>query len=372
MRLTVTTNYRVAFFIFYLLILSLNLSVNYVNFPFLQSEKVNIERITTVLVFSIFLFDVVKNYKISLFKLYSLFIFFIFVLYKLVFGDEFSINYTAISFVLLCLLVKEKDERFIIFISKFKFIFIFFIIFLSYIKVIPSIDIIKQNKDVLSSLGFLHTNGLGIMALGALIDLALINEYRNKVYTLNILFALAFSIVIFFLSGSRTSFILSILVVGVMLCHSFLNKIEVNSFIKLLIFIIILSLGFSPFFYIEDNDIWSRLNEVFNQRLFLGNLYLNTFGINMFPVEVYQLFLEREYDVLPYFNDNTYIAQLISSGWLFTILFNFMILGVFLKYKYSLYYFSLLSIVLLSMIVESSGYNIFLFSVFHFLYFRKK
>ncbi|MDG2945455.1 hypothetical protein P7M32_03290 [Bisgaard Taxon 10/6] len=243
---------------------------------------------------------------------------------------------------------------------------------MSYVNIIPSVDIIKQNGDVLSSLGFLHTNGLGIMGLGALIDLALINEYRNKVPKLNILLVFCVSIFFFYLSGSRTSFILSILVVGVMLFSSFLRKIETKLFTKLLVFIIIQLLAFSPLFYIENNDIWDKLNVIFNQRLFLGNLYLNTFGINMFPVEVYQLFLEREYDILPYYNDNTYIAQLISSGWFFVLLFNLMVLGILLKHKYSLYYFSLLSIVLLSMIIESSGYNIFLFSVFHFMCFRKK
>ena len=95
--------------------------------------------------------------------------------------------------------------------------------------------------------------------------------------------------------------------------------------------------------------------------MFLGNFYINEYGIGYFPQHIEQLYLKREFDVVPYYNDNTFLLII------------FLLLNIFLLYKqrskeYSLYVVFLVVISLVSMIFESNGYNVFLYSPLLFIF----
>lgn len=347
------------------------LCMTYVNIDIDYQARVSANRFIFILLLAIFLLKILYSLRIRKEEIFSLLVLGCFLSLKVIYGDNFSVEYNTLIFLIAGYLLGSDNTDFLIALITSKVLLLVSTIVLSNLGYLDSNIIVKQDQSLVYSYGFKHTNGLGSLTLSIIIDVALfIRKKRNNIFFFIIL--CFFSFFIFYISRSKTSLILSVLIIFVIFFNNFLfdffdKSINKNFFSIILVIILIISISL-PYFYQEGVYIWDELNRIFTLRLFLGNFYINEYGIGYFPQHIEQLYLQREFDVVPYYNDNTFLSMILSSG-----IIIFLLLNIFLLYKqrskeYSLYVGFLVVISLVSMIFESNGYNVFLYSPLLFIF----
>lgn len=347
------------------------LYMTYVNIDIDYQARVSVNRFIFILLLAVFLLKILYSLRIRKEEIFSLLVLSSFLSLKVIYGDNFSVEYNTLIFLIAGYLLRANNTDLLIALIASKVLLLISTIVLSNLGYLDSNIIVKQDQSLVYSYGFKHTNGLGSLALSIIIDVALfIRKKRNNIFFFITL--CFFSSFIFYISRSKTSLILSILIIFVIFLNNFLfdffdKSINKNFFSVILMIILIASISL-PYFYQEGVYIWDELNRIFTLRLFLGNFYINEYGIGYFPQHIEQLYLKREFDVVPYYNDNTFLSIILSSG-----IIIFLLLNIFLLYKqrskeYSLYVVFLVVISLVSMIFESNGYNVFLYSPLLFIF----
>ncbi|OOH84921.1 hypothetical protein BMT54_12085 [Pasteurellaceae bacterium 15-036681] len=342
---------------------------NYVNIDLNTVTRMKVNMLILLGFLSIFIFRLSIFKRISKINLLSISILSLFIIFKAIFKDNLPVEYSVLIFILSIGLLNENNIHFIRYLIISKVIFLFFIMLLSQLGYINQSEFIKQDYSIALSYGFIHSNTLGIIGLSIILDLSLLYRY-NRAPKHIILLSIIFICYMYFISKARTSLLLEIGLIIAMILNMRLIKIRCSGVLLVTISLLIILMGIIlPYYFDSNSELWNKLNILFNQRLFLGNLYIDNYGITFFPKAIPQLFLQREYDVIMYYNDNTFLALLLSSG---LFLFSAILCFIFyqqLNGQYSLYYVFILSLTLISMIFESSGYNVFLFTSLFFRYF---
>lgn len=347
--------------------MSIYIVITYVNINIEHHTRISLNFFAFFILLLCFFYKKLLFLKLNKSDLYALLSITLFFILKVIYGEQFSVEYSSLIFMIGAQIFLNTNYSFLKFSILTKIAILVITISLAKLGYIESIEIVKQDYSIVTSQGFRHTNGLGILSLSIIIDIALITHSNNirKIYYLLII---AFIAYIYFISKARTTFLLSFITFVFIIFRNKLNlKVNVN-LLSFFILIVISAGVFLPYFYQSGSDIWDKLNLLFNQRLFLGNLYINEYGISYFPQKIEQLFLQREYDVIMYYNDNSFLASLLSYG-----IIGFFVINLFLLYKQrknncSMYVGILLIICLISMIFESNGYNVFLFSPLLFIF----
>lgn len=204
------------------------------------------------------------------------------------------------------------------------------VVFLSLMRIIPTVGSVRETGEVRTSLGFVHANTLGfiLFIIGLLI---FVDSYevrsRNSFITLLLLTA-----VDFYIANSRTTTLLLLIMDIViatkvfkndMISH-FLNKKWVRNL--LLIFVIAL-IGFTVWFATSYNGSGRllQLNRLLNNRVQNGSYYMSLYGISLFGKNIPEFVLWKD-NFTQLYLDNGYLLMLIKYGVIATVIYVMMIL----------------------------------------------
>ncbi len=204
------------------------------------------------------------------------------------------------------------------------------VVFLSLMRIIPTVGSIRETGEVRMSLGFVHANTLGfiLFIIGLLI---FVDSYevrsRNSFIALLLLTA-----VDFYIANSRTTTLLLLIMDIVistkvfkndMISH-FLNKKWVRNL--LLIFVIAL-IGFTVWFATSYNESGRllQLNKLLNNRVQNGSYYMSLYGISLFGKNIPEFVLWND-NFTQLYLDNGYLLMLIRYGVIATVIYVMMIL----------------------------------------------
>ena len=202
----------------------------------------------------------------------------------------------------------------------------FSIILLSLLNIIDNLSIAMWRNgtlDVRYSLGFGHPNSLHL-ALFILISLYLYCKYE-KIKFIEYIFLLALNLFIYKYSGSRTGFILSILLIVLTLLseNKKIKSILLKLPIPLLLSIVIFS--FSTALLYNKIGLINKLNDILNGRIAYSNYYLTHYGLSLFGKNILN-------DKNALF-DNGYIFLYIQYGIIGVLLILYILLAVCKKIK---------------------------------------
>lgn len=204
------------------------------------------------------------------------------------------------------------------------------VVFLSLMRIIPTVDGVRETGEVRMSLGFVHANTLGfiLFIIGLLI---FVDSYevrsRNSFIALLLLTA-----VDFYIANSRTTTLILLIMDIViatkvfkndMISH-FLNKKWVRNL--LLIFVIAL-IGFTVWFATSYNGSGRllQLNGLLNNRVQNGSYYMSLYGISLFGKNIPEFVLWND-NFTQLYLDNGYLLMLIKYGVIATVIYVMMIL----------------------------------------------
>lgn len=208
-----------------------------------------------------------------------------------------------------------------------RFITFFLIVSLSFFNIIDNNSITmwrNGNLDVRYSLGFGHPNSLHL-ALFILISLYLYCRYEKfKLYDIIFLFTL--NAFIYMYSGSRTGFVLSIILILLTLFskNQKIKSVLLKLPIPLLLTIVIFS--FCTALLYNRIDFMYKLNTIFNGRIAYSNYYLTNYGFSLFGKNILN-------DKNALF-DNGYIFLYIQYGLIGASLILYFILSICKKIKH--------------------------------------
>lgn len=204
------------------------------------------------------------------------------------------------------------------------------VVFLSLMRIIPTVDGVRETGEVRMSLGFVHANTLGfiLFIIGLLI---FVDSYevrsRNSFIVLLLLTA-----VDFYIANSRTTTLLLLIMDIVMatkvfkndMISHFLNKKWVRNL--LLIFVIAL-IGFTVWFATSYNESGRllQLNKLLNSRVQNGSYYMSLYGISLFGKNIPEFVLWKD-NFTQLYLDNGYLLMLIKYGVIATVIYMMMIL----------------------------------------------
>lgn len=204
------------------------------------------------------------------------------------------------------------------------------VVFLSLMRIIPTVGGVRETGEVRMSLGFVHANTLGfiLFIIGLLI---FVDSYavrsRNSFIALLLLTA-----VDFYIANSRTTTLLLLImdiVISIkvfkndMISH-FLNKKWVRNL--LLIFVIAL-IGFTVWFATSYNGSGRllQLNGLLNNRVQNGSYYMSLYGISLLGKNIPEFVLWND-NFTQLYLDNGYLLMLIKYGVIATVIYVMMIL----------------------------------------------
>lgn len=204
------------------------------------------------------------------------------------------------------------------------------VVFLSLIRIIPTVDGVRETGEVRMSLGFVHANTLGfiLFIIGLLI---FVDSYevrsRNSFIALLLLTA-----VDFYIANSRTTTLLLLIIDIVMatkvfkndMISHFLNKKWVRN---LLVFFVIALIGFTVWFATSYNGSGRllQLNGLLNNRVQNGSYYMSLYGISLFGKNIPEFVLWND-NFTQLYLDNGYLLMLIKYGVIATVIYVMMIL----------------------------------------------
>ncbi len=223
---------------------------------------------------------------------------------------------------LILLMIAEKNIKFddiIKFDFYYKFINIIFIVLLAKIGFIDNLTFYRDGI-VRYSYGFSHPNVLSALLTICTIDLIYLST-KNKKYNIPAIILTIISLyIVTFVTQSRSSFLMLILVVIFYFLVRKKTGEKIVSFFKYLIYILfplncILSLYITYLYYI-NNHIGVELDRLLSGRLFYNSIYLTYHNINLFGNSLYftGISAKNYYGRYTMILDNSYVYTLLRFG----------------------------------------------------------
>ena len=368
--MTKKINYDTVFNWTYFPLLILNILEKLVNVPNtgLISQTYTI---TMVGMLFLFLLKVIID-KMTVENIFAIFIVSIILLLKLLIGSNYTHTYMLVPFLLGSQLLSNRNSSFLKYSFWVKVTFFLVVFSLGKVSVLPSIQVIKSNGTTALSMGFVHTNSMGIYGFSILIDYILLNCRKNITYVNLILISL-FVLIIYQLSLSRNFLLLSIgLLIG-LISTKYFNKIYLKKSTLQITTILIFMFGtFLWMAYNPNNLIWQRLNTILSNRPMLSKYYLNFYEIQWLPQNFERLFFDRFWDKLEYYLDNSFLQILLSQGLIISILLFCFVIFAQQRKRFDFITSMLLIFVYVCLIIEAIPFNIFLLTPLFYQYFDMK
>lgn len=202
------------------------------------------------------------------------------------------------------------------------------IIFMAYIGVLHNevVEVAKSDYSVKAlSMGFSHPNAFATN-VGILILLFLCIN-RNSMKTWKRLMLIIFDIMVYKISGTRTTFILiMVAVLFEILCNDDVLKSLLKKIMPYIYIIVLISMFVGILLFVKigyTNNILNVINDkIFNGRLGLGALYLSTYSLSLLGNKLdISMVSNNSYYAL----DNGYVVLLMYYGIIGFILFMYII-----------------------------------------------
>ena len=201
---------------------------------------------------------------------------------------------------------------------------------LSLLRIIPTVDGVRETGEVRMSLGFVHANTLGfiLFIVGLLIY---VDSYevrsRNSFIVLLLL-----TTVDFYIANSRTTTLL-LLVMDIVIATKIFKNDMISHFLNkkwvrnLLLVLVIALIGFTIWFAISYNGSGRllQLNKLLNNRVQNGSYYMSLYGISLFGKNIPGFVLWKD-NFTQLYLDNGYLQMLIKYGVIATVIYMMMIL----------------------------------------------
>ena len=239
-------------------------------------------------------------------------------------------------------------------------IFLVSVVVLSHIGVIGNILVFRTGVSR-GSLGFIHPNSLGLMAYAITLNaLYVFKLKRNKFIFYGSL--LIFNYFIFAITDSRTSFLISLLIILSCFIFDFrgtLYKVVKSSFIYIVMVVSSLFIILATT-YFEVREPFIFLNKLFTNRIYSGNVFVAEYGYNLFGNVIKGALPTLAGDVII---DSGYVGLILRLGVLFFIGY---LLFMLLRIKQNIFLLKeaiLISSVFISLMFESYGFSGFIFPV---------
>lgn len=223
--MTKKINYDTVFNWTYFPLLILNILEKLVNVPNtgLISQTYTI---TMVGMLFLFLLKVIID-KMTVENIFAIFIVSIILLLKLLIGSNYTHTYMLVPFLLGSQLLSNRNSSFLKYSFWAKVSLLVIVFSLGRIGILPSTQVIKSNGSVILSMGFVHTNSIGILGISILLDYILLN-CRLYISSKNIILLFLFTIIIYQISLSRNFLLLSLgILIGLLS-----NKLLKNDYLK--------------------------------------------------------------------------------------------------------------------------------------------
>lgn len=233
------------------------------------------------------------------------------------------------------------------------------------------------------SLGFYHPNTVGIVFF------ILLSEYfffRNKnLKVIDFLVSTCITFVIFSLTNSRTTLIVTMLLILGMLFVRYFNFNRIHRILKVCVCLpmlnFILSLAAVDVF--PNNNIIYKINQLLSGRIYFGRLFIDLYGIRLFGNDNVEIIGTKQVSesygtTKAMILDNSYLLALVKNGIIplvfLLILYTILIWSVLKKREY--YFLIILICFLVLGITESFmfnyHYNIFLLFIFTPIIYKKQ
>ena len=201
---------------------------------------------------------------------------------------------------------------------------------LSLLRIIPTVDGVRETGEVRMSLGFVHANTLGfiLFIVGLLIY---VDSYevrsRNSFIVLLLL-----TTVDFYIANSRTTTLL-LLVMDIVIATKIFKNDMISHFLNnkwvrnLLLVLVIALIGFTIWFATSYNGSGRllQLNKLLNNRVQNGSYYMSLYGISLFGKNIPGFVLWKD-NFTQLYLDNGYLQMLIKYGVIATVIYMMMIL----------------------------------------------
>lgn len=201
---------------------------------------------------------------------------------------------------------------------------------LSLLRIVPTVDGVRETGAVRMSLGFVHANTLGfiLFIVGLLI---FVDSYevrsRNSFIVLLLL-----TTVDFYIANSRTTTLL-LLVMDIVIATKIFKNDMISHFLNkkwvrnLLLVLVIALIGFTIWFATSYNESGRllQLNKLLNNRVQNGSYYMSLYGISLFGKNIPGFVLWKD-NFTQLYLDNGYLLMLIKYGVIATVIYMMMIL----------------------------------------------
>ena len=241
------------------------------------------------------------------------------------------------------------------------FIFFILVVLFANAGMIKSVFVFRTGGLVRGSLGFVHPNSLGLMAYAITLNtLYVFNPNRYKITFYCSL--LIFNYFIFAITDSRTSFLISLLIILSCFIFDFrgtLYKVVKSSFIYIVMVVSSLFIILATT-YFEVREPFIFLNKLFTNRIYSGNVFVAEYGYNLFGNFIKGALPTLAGDVII---DSGYVGLILRLGVLFFIGY---LLFMLLRIKQNIFLLKeaiLISSVFISLMFESYGFSGFIFPV---------
>ena len=269
--------------------------------------------------------------------------------------------FELMNFFLLYPTVRESNRRLNKIHLLILVIFLVSVVVFSHIGVVGNILVFRAGGVSRGSLGFIHPNSLGLMAYAITLNaLYVFKLKRNKFIFYGSL--LIFNFLVFTITDSRTSFLISFLII--LICYmsdlsGVLYKNVNNLSIRLGLLISALFIIITTS-YFTMNEPFIFLNKLFTNRIYNGNVFLSEYGYNLFGSSIEGTLPTLTGSVTI---DSGYIGLILRLGVLFFIAYLcFMFLRI-RQNRFSLKEALLIVSIFISLMFESYGFSGFIFPV---------
>ena len=172
---------------------------------------------------------------------------------------------------------------------------------------------------------------------------------------------------------SRNFLLLSLGIIFGLLSYKYLKKDYLKKTTLQTATVFIFTLGtFLWIKYDSNNIVWRGINTILSNRPMLSKYYIDIYGIKWLPQNFERLFLDRFWDKIEYYLDNSFVQILVSQGLIIFILLFCFVLFVQQTKRFDFITTLLIIFVYICLVIEAIPFYIFLLTPLYYQYFNIK
>jgi len=229
-------------------------------------------------------------------------------------SSYFSKSNTILTLWIFILAVREIDFDELIKVDFYtKFVLVFIVVLCYYLGFTEKNEFYGYFGNIRSSIGFGNPNTFGYYIFSLCADYIYSNNNRIKLKHSIVLIIISF--IVGYLSNSRTSQFLIVLLAFSTPIAKILKNIVKNKYFKIFILSLFFICSLSSVYicknYDSSNDVYYNLNEALSGRIFNAHRFLEKYDVSIIGNEIELKTNDNSYS---YYLDNGYIKLLLNYG----------------------------------------------------------